>query len=127
MPTPSASMRMITVTPVHRAQESRRSVRLTSRQSLPSQSTPITTSDVSPPPPPVYVFSPPLYACHCPGPCFARSSRVPTTLPADVDGRVIKAPLSVGGSDFAVTCVSMGNPHAIIFVDDLDAIDLVCV
>jgi len=49
---------------------------------------------------------------------------VPTTLPADVDGRVIKAPLSVGGSDFAVTCVSMGNPHAIIFVDDLDAIDL---
>ena len=48
---------------------------------------------------------------------------VPTTLPSDDDGRVVLAPMSVGGKDWEVTCVSMGNPHAVVFVDDLDALD----
>ena len=48
---------------------------------------------------------------------------VPTTLPSDDDGRVVEAPMSVGGKDWKVTCVSMGNPHAVVFVDDLDALD----
>jgi diaminopimelate epimerase len=30
----------------------------------------------------------------------------------------VQAPVSLGGRDFVVTCVSMGNPHAVIFVDD---------
>jgi diaminopimelate epimerase len=33
-------------------------------------------------------------------------------------GRVIREPLEVDGETFAVTCVSMGNPHCVIFVDD---------
>ncbi len=33
-------------------------------------------------------------------------------------GRVLKLPVSCGGRTFAVTAVSMGNPHAVIFVDD---------
>ena len=50
---------------------------------------------------------------------------VPTTLPADpATGRVVMAPMTVGGQDWEVTCVSMGNPHAIVFVDDVDALDL---
>lgn len=50
---------------------------------------------------------------------------VPTTLPADAStGRVILAPMSVAGQEWEVTCVSMGNPHAIVFVDDVDALDL---
>jgi len=49
--------------------------------------------------------------------------RIPTTLPTD-DGRVINAPLSVAGKDWEVTCVSMGNPHAVIFVDSVDEADL---
>ena len=53
-----------------------------------------------------------------------KGSQVPTTLPEDADGRVIDAPLSVAGQDWAVTCVSMGNPHAVVFVDDVDALDL---
>lgn len=31
------------------------------------------------------------------------------------------------GSDWEVTCVSMGNPHAVVFVDDVDAVDLATV
>jgi len=46
--------------------------------------------------------------------------RVPTTLPTDSQGRVIEAPLDVAGKSWKVTAVSMGNPHAIVFVDALD-------
>jgi len=52
---------------------------------------------------------------------------VPTTLPTDAEGRVIEAPLTVAGREWLVTCVSMGNPHAIVFVDDVDALDLATV
>lgn len=50
--------------------------------------------------------------------------RVPTTLPTNGDGVVVAAPISAEGLDFTATCVSMGNPHAAIFVEDLDAIEL---
>lgn len=50
--------------------------------------------------------------------------KVPTTLPAGKDGRVIEAPLEVAGKTWQVTAVSMGNPHAIIFVPKIDAVDL---
>jgi diaminopimelate epimerase len=48
---------------------------------------------------------------------------IPTKLPGR-DGKVIDAPLSVAGQTFDVTCVSMGNPHAVIYVDDVAAFDL---
>ncbi|WP_041243782.1 diaminopimelate epimerase [Gloeobacter kilaueensis] len=51
------------------------------------------------------------------------AGEIPTTL-APADQKVIAAPLNVAGSDWSVTCVSMGNPHAVIFVPDLEAIDL---
>ena len=38
--------------------------------------------------------------------------------------RVVGEPLSVGGREYAVTCVSMGNPHCVVFTDDVDRIDL---
>ncbi|MDF2538587.1 MAG: dapF [Herbinix sp.] len=33
--------------------------------------------------------------------------------------RVIGEPINVGDKEYKITCVSMGNPHAIIFVDDI--------
>ncbi len=33
---------------------------------------------------------------------------------------VIDQPLEVNGDRFQITCVSMGNPHCVIFVDDVD-------
>ena len=47
-------------------------------------------------------------------------SRIPTTLRSATgpDQPVVDAPLSIGGRDFRVTCVSMGNPHCVVFVDD---------
>ena len=37
---------------------------------------------------------------------------------------LIDAPLSVGGTDWRVTALSVGNPHAVIFVDDPYEVDL---
>jgi diaminopimelate epimerase len=43
------------------------------------------------------------------------SSEIPTTLPGDPP---VDAPLEVAGRQLAVTCVSMGNPHCVAFVDE---------
>ncbi len=41
-------------------------------------------------------------------------------IPLNLTGEIIFLPLSVNGSRFEITCVSMGNPHCIIVVDDVD-------
>jgi diaminopimelate epimerase len=46
-------------------------------------------------------------------PPILTSASIPTTLPGDPP---IDAPIEVDGRTFNVTCVSMGNPHAVIFV-----------
>lgn len=38
--------------------------------------------------------------------------------------RVIDEPITVGDRDWKMTCVSMGNPHAVVFVDDVAAFDI---
>lgn len=43
------------------------------------------------------------------------SVKIPTTLPGDPP---VNAPLTAGGVAFAATCVSMGNPHAVVYVGD---------
>jgi diaminopimelate epimerase len=47
-------------------------------------------------------------------------AKIPTRLGSG-DGPVIDAPLRVDGESVCVSCVSMGNPHAIVYVDDVDA------
>lgn len=37
---------------------------------------------------------------------------------------VIAMPLALAEDTHAITCVSMGNPHCVIFVDDIDQVDL---
>lgn len=36
-------------------------------------------------------------------------------------GHAVDAPLEVEGTSYRMTCVSMGNPHCVIFVDDAEA------
>ncbi|MDJ0634008.1 MAG: diaminopimelate epimerase [Xenococcaceae cyanobacterium MO_188.B29] len=52
------------------------------------------------------------------------AAEIPTTL-CSPDDKVIAQPLEVADKSWTVTCVSMGNPHCITFVEDTDAIDLV--
>ncbi len=41
------------------------------------------------------------------------------SIPVKTSGEVIDRPLAAGGKEFKITCVSMGNPHCVIFVDDV--------
>ncbi len=54
---------------------------------------------------------------------FLEARQIPTNL-GTPDDKVVAFPLEVSGQSWLVTCVSMGNPHCITFVDDVDKIDL---
>jgi diaminopimelate epimerase len=45
-------------------------------------------------------------------------------IPVDADGPVLERPLAVNGRTWSVSCVSMGNPHCVVFVDDPNALAL---
>lgn len=51
------------------------------------------------------------------------AGEIPTTLAAPEE-KVVNLPLEVAGQTWQVTCVSMGNPHCITFVDDVATIPL---
>lgn len=46
---------------------------------------------------------------------------IPTTFDGDF---VVSQKLTIDETDYAVTCVSMGNPHCVLFVDDLEGLEL---
>ena len=49
----------------------------------------------------------------------------PDKIPVIAEGsQVVDEPLQVDGKTFRMTCVSMGNPHAVIYVDDVQGMDL---
>ncbi len=50
------------------------------------------------------------------GPPILKAAEIPTTLPGDP---VVGAQLPIGERTLEVTCVSMGNPHCITYVDKL--------
>lgn len=44
----------------------------------------------------------------------------PDQIPVKASGdRVVDEPITAGGKEWRMTCVSMGNPHAVVFVDDV--------
>jgi diaminopimelate epimerase len=38
--------------------------------------------------------------------------------------KIIEVPVEISGQNLLMTCVSMGNPHAVFFCDDVDSIEL---
>lgn len=53
-----------------------------------------------------------------------RLTRAEIPMLGNANEQVINEVLLVGGDEYQITCVSMGNPHCIIFVEDLTTIDL---
>jgi len=45
-------------------------------------------------------------------------------IPVKLDGVIQEFPLKILDKKFKITCVSMGNPHAVIFVDDVAGFDV---
>lgn len=52
------------------------------------------------------------------------AAKIPVALGTN---QVVGVPLQIAGQELNMTCVSMGNPHAVFFCEDLDAIDLTVV
>ncbi len=48
---------------------------------------------------------------------------IPVTLNVEGEG-VINERVMIGSEQYYITCVSMGNPHAVVFCDDVDSLDL---
>ncbi len=49
----------------------------------------------------------------------------PCQIPVLVDkNRVVGYPMNISGQNYAVTCVSIGNPHCVLFVEHPDSLDL---
>ncbi len=58
-----------------------------------------------------------------------QAGKIPVNVTAaggDAEPRVIKYPLLIGGVEYKTTCVSMGNPHAVVFIDKKPAEFPVC-
>ena len=53
-----------------------------------------------------------------------RLKRSEIPMVGDPEDKAVNVPLLVDNSNFAVTCVSMGNPHCVVFVDDVENLDL---
>ena len=49
----------------------------------------------------------------------------PENIPVDYKGdKFINVPVEVNGGTYNITCVSMGNPHAVIFTENIASLDL---
>ena len=46
---------------------------------------------------------------------------LPTTLDTET---IIDYPVNIGGKEYNITCVSVGNPHCVVFCDRVDGVDI---
>ncbi len=57
---------------------------------------------------------------------MGRPAFEPEKIPARFEGeRIVSKPLEIGGKTYNITCVSMGNPHCVVFTEDVEKLDLV--
>ncbi len=50
-----------------------------------------------------------------------RAEKIPAVCSSE---KMINYPLTVGGKEYLVSCVAVGNPHCVVFCDAIDALDL---
>lgn len=56
---------------------------------------------------------------------MGRAELRPEKIPVDLPGEsVIAQPVTINGAEYDITCVSIGNPHVVVFCDDVDHFDL---
>ena len=50
---------------------------------------------------------------------------LPREIPVNSDKeKFISEPVIIGGTEYKITCVSMGNPHAVVYFDSIDDLNL---
>ncbi len=49
----------------------------------------------------------------------------PEKIPVMISGdRVVSSPIQIEDKEYRITCVSMGNPHCVVFTDDVDYLEI---
>lgn len=56
------------------------------------------------------------------GAAILTPNEIPVNIPGDT---VVDYPITVDENEYKITCVSMGNPHAVTFCDEIDNLNLV--
>ena len=56
---------------------------------------------------------------------MGKAELTPSKIPVALEGEtIVDRPVTIDGKSYNITCVSMGNPHAVVFTDLVDALDL---
>ena len=58
---------------------------------------------------------------------MGRAELLPKLIPVKVDEnleKVVNYKVCIDKKDFNITCVSMGNPHCVVFIDDVETMDI---
>lgn len=50
--------------------------------------------------------------------------KIPVTMEDDTLGKVVDEPIVVDGKEYRMTAVSMGNPHVIVYIDDVQGLEI---
>ncbi|MDO5125537.1 MAG: carbamoyl-phosphate synthase large subunit [Ruminococcus sp.] len=58
------------------------------------------------------------------GKAVLEPEQIPVALEADENGAVVNRKVNIAGNDYNITCVSMGNPHCVVFTDNVDGLDI---
>jgi len=56
---------------------------------------------------------------------MGKAELAPSLIPVKLGGKaIINEPVTIGDKEYSVTCVSMGNPHCVVFCDKIEDLDI---
>jgi carbamoyl-phosphate synthase large subunit len=56
---------------------------------------------------------------------MGRAEFSPSMVPVNLKGdKIVNVPVEIGGTNYNITCLSMGNPHCVVFLPSLHELDL---
>ena len=56
---------------------------------------------------------------------MGKANFTPSAIPATLDGdEIVHRAVTIDGTEYHITCLSMGNPHCVIFTDNIEGLDL---
>ncbi len=56
---------------------------------------------------------------------MGRAELCPQKIPVRLEGeKIVARPVTISGKEYTITCVSMGNPHAVVFCKNTDVLEL---
>ncbi len=56
---------------------------------------------------------------------MGKAELTPNKIPANLEGdRIVDRPITINDKEYRITLVSMGNPHAVVFCDEVDNLNL---